>query len=49
MARTFNLTEEQVWDLTFGSIDHIFEGEAVKNRLKELWKIEKEKLMAVNN
>ena len=49
MARTFNLTEEQVWNLSFSGIDHIFEGEAVKNDLKELWKTEKEKLMSVNN
>lgn len=47
MARTFNLTEEQVWNLSFRSIDYIFEGDAVKNDLKELWKTEKEKLMSV--
>ena len=49
MARTFNLTEEQVWNLAFRSIDHIFEGEALKNNLRELWKTEKEKLMSAVN
>ena len=43
MATTFNLTEEQVWNLTVSSIDHIFEEEPVKNTLKEIWKAEKEK------
>lgn len=38
MARTFNLTEEQVWNLTFKSIDYIFGGEDLKHDLKELWK-----------
>lgn len=45
MARTFNLTEEQVWNLSYMSIDHIFEGEALKNDLKELWKKEKGKVL----
>lgn len=44
MARTFNLTQEQVWNLTFTSIDHIFEEEALKNDLKQLWKTEKVKV-----
>ena len=45
MARTFNLTEEQVWNLTFQSIDYIFGGENLKDDLKELWKTEKEKII----
>ena len=45
MARTFNLTEEQVWNLTFKSIDYIFGGENLKDDLKELWKTEKEKII----
>lgn len=49
MARTFNLTEEQVWNLSFMSIDHIFEREALKNYLKELWKKEKGKVMFLDN
>ena len=49
MARTFDLTEEQVWNLTFNSIDHIFEEESFKNGLREIWKAEKEKIMSVNN
>jgi len=49
MARTFNLTEEQVWNLSFMSIDHIFEGEDIKNDLKELWKKEKGKVMFLDN
>ena len=49
MASTFNLTEEQVWNLSFRSIDHIFEGEALKNDLKELWKKEKGKVMLLDN
>lgn len=46
MARTFNLTEEQVWNLTFQSIDYIFGGENLKDGLKELWKTEKEKIIS---
>ena len=42
MARTFDLTEEQVWNLTYSSIDHIFEGDSVKNGLKEMWNADKE-------
>lgn len=47
MAKTFNLTEEEVWDLTLNSIDYIFENDSVKNALKETWKAEKQK-MSVN-
>lgn len=46
MARTFNLTEEKVWNLTFQSIDYIFGGENLKDDLKELWKTEKEKIIS---
>lgn len=46
MARTFNLTEEQVWNLTFQSIDYIFGGENLKADLKELWRTEKEKIIS---
>lgn len=46
MARTFNLTEDQVWNLTFQSIDYIFGGENLKDDLKELWKTEKEKIIS---
>ena len=46
MARTFNLTEKQVWNLTFQSIDYIFGGENLKDDLKELWKTEKEKIIS---
>ncbi|XP_073242909.1 N6-Methyl-AMP deaminase-like isoform X2 [Porites lutea] len=48
MAKTFNLTEEEVWDLTLNSIDYIFENDSVKNTLKETWKAEKQKIMSVN-
>lgn len=48
MAKTFNLTEEEVWDLTLNSIDYIFENDSVKNALKETWKAEKQKIMSVN-
>ena len=48
MAKTFNLTEEEVWDLTLNSIDYIFEKDSVKNALKETWKAEKQKIMSVN-
>ena len=48
MAKTFNLTEEEVWDLTLNSIDYIFENDLVKNALKETWKAEKQKIMSVN-
>lgn len=46
MARTFNLTEEQVWNLIFQSIDYIFGGENLKDDLKELWRTEKEKIIS---
>ena len=46
MARTFNLTEEQVWNLTFQSIDYIFGGENLKDDLKEFWETEKEKIIS---
>lgn len=46
MARTFNLTEEQVWNLTFQSIDYIFGGENLKDDLKELWRTEREKIIS---
>lgn len=49
MARTFDLTEEQVWNLTFSSIDYIFEEESFKNGLREIWIAEKQKIMSVNN
>lgn len=49
MARTFNLTQQQVWNLTFTSIDHIFEEEALKSDLKQLWKTEKVKVMSFDN
>ena len=48
MAKTFNLKEEEVWDLTLNSIDYIFENDSVKNALKETWKAEKQKIMSVN-
>lgn len=48
MAKTFNLTEEEVWDLTLNSINYIFENDSVKNALKETWKAEKQKIMSVN-
>lgn len=48
MARTFDLTEEQVWNLTFSSIDYIFEEESFKNGLREIWIAEKQKIMSVN-
>lgn len=45
MAETFNLTHQQVWNLTLRSINYIFEEESVKNALKEIWKEEGKKLM----
>ena len=45
MARTFNLTKEQVWNLTYRSIDYIFEGDMVKNALKQIWKEEETNIM----
>ena len=45
MAETFNLTHQQVWNLTYRSINYIFEEESVKNALKEIWKEEGKKLM----
>uniref|UniRef100_A0A8C5M7K3 N6-Methyl-AMP deaminase n=1 Tax=Leptobrachium leishanense TaxID=445787 RepID=A0A8C5M7K3_9ANUR len=37
VASTFNLTSEQVWELSRQAIDYIFAPESVKSHLKEKW------------
>lgn len=47
VAETFNLTHQQVWNLTYSSINYIFAEESVKNALKEIWREEGEHLMNI--
>ncbi|XP_042333257.1 adenosine deaminase-like protein [Sceloporus undulatus] len=37
VAETFQLSEEQVWDLSYNAIDHIFASGYTKAKLKERW------------
>ncbi|XP_066448613.1 adenosine deaminase-like protein [Eleutherodactylus coqui] len=37
-AKTFNLTPQQIWDLSNRAIDYIFAPEHVKTNLKETWR-----------
>ncbi|KAK2553211.1 Adenosine deaminase-like protein [Acropora cervicornis] len=48
VAETFNLTHQQVWNLTYSSINYIFAEESVKNALKEIWREEGKNLMNIN-
>ena len=43
-ATTFDLSLEEVWDLSEKAIDYIFGGEEVKALLKRIWKDWKVKL-----
>ena len=44
-AETFDLTKEQVWDLSYNSIDHIFAESEIKDALRAEWKALKESLL----
>nr|XP_025969231.1 adenosine deaminase-like protein isoform X2 [Dromaius novaehollandiae] len=37
VAKTFNLTRSQMWDLSYESINYIFASSMVKSKLKEQW------------
>ncbi|KAH0619827.1 hypothetical protein JD844_014147 [Phrynosoma platyrhinos] len=37
VAETFQLSEEQIWDLSYNAIDHIFASGHTKAKLKERW------------
>ncbi|XP_009992826.1 PREDICTED: adenosine deaminase-like protein [Chaetura pelagica] len=37
VARTFNLTRSQMWDLSYESINYIFASNVVKSKLREQW------------
>ncbi|XP_059338307.1 adenosine deaminase-like protein isoform X2 [Ammospiza nelsoni] len=37
VAKTFNLTPSQMWDLSYESINYIFASNAVKSKLREQW------------
>uniref|UniRef100_A0A8C8RQ77 Adenosine deaminase like n=1 Tax=Pelusios castaneus TaxID=367368 RepID=A0A8C8RQ77_9SAUR len=37
VAKTFNLTHSQMWDLSYESINYIFASDSVKLKLKEQW------------
>ncbi|XP_038073825.1 adenosine deaminase-like protein isoform X2 [Patiria miniata] len=45
-ASTFNLTREQMWELSFGSIACIFADDETKDRLRNLWAQERSKLQS---
>ena len=44
VATTFGLTKEQLWELSYKSIDYIASGESVKDCLRALWNKEKKKM-----
>ncbi|KFQ42395.1 Adenosine deaminase-like, partial [Nestor notabilis] len=37
VAKTFNLTRSQMWDLSYDSINYIFASNVVKSKLREQW------------
>uniref|UniRef100_A0A8C0BGX2 Adenosine deaminase like n=1 Tax=Buteo japonicus TaxID=224669 RepID=A0A8C0BGX2_9AVES len=37
VAKTFNLTRSQMWDLSYESINYIFASSVVKSKLREQW------------
>ena len=45
MAKMFDLTKEQVWELSFKSIDCIFAGDNIKDLLRKTWNNEKVHLL----
>jgi len=36
-AETFNLTQQNLWDLSYDSINYIFADDAVKEQLRTAW------------
>ena len=38
-ASTFQLSSDQLWDLSYNSIECIFEDEAIKDILRAKWKV----------
>lgn len=44
---TFDLSQTDVWDLSYNSIDHIFADSNVKQTLKQIWSNEKSKVMSI--
>ena len=45
VAETFKLTRNQMWQLSHGSIDQIFEEDSVKQKLEGLWEKEKRRVL----
>ena len=39
-ACSFGLTKRELCDLSSEAIDHIFEGEAIKNKLRNFWQVD---------
>ncbi|XP_062483073.1 adenosine deaminase-like protein isoform X1 [Pezoporus occidentalis] len=37
VAKTFNLTRSQMWDLSYDSINYIFASDVIKSKLREKW------------
>lgn len=44
-ADTFQLSYDQIWKLSYTSIDHIFSDEEIKNKLRKQWNIFKEEVL----
>lgn len=45
VAQTFNLTQSQVWDLSYESINYIFASESIKSELRRKWNHLKPKVL----
>ncbi len=36
-AQSFNLSQKELWNMSFQAIDHVFEEEVTKEELRKLW------------
>jgi adenosine deaminase len=45
-AATFDLSRQDVWDLSYASIDHIFADDSVKQTLRAAWQQSKSDLLS---
>lgn len=46
-AETFNLTRENLWDLSYDSINYIFADDTVKEHLRTMWNHQKSDCFSV--
>lgn len=44
-ADTFQLSYDQIWNLSYASIDYIFSDEEMKNKLRKKWNSFKEEVL----